>query len=121
MVVANTFGTVALLGCFVLGGFVLSRGESLIQFYFFGTNHSYNFNQSNYLFSPFWLSDISCDVKKMTLCDPEEMKNWLLWGYWLSPMTYGMNAMAVNEFFGKSWRNVSMHHLLKQKARTRSG
>ncbi|KAK9946085.1 hypothetical protein M0R45_011564 [Rubus argutus] len=61
MVVANTFGTVALLGCFVLGGFVLSR---------------------------------------------EEMKKWLLWGYWLSPMTYGMNAMAVNEFFGKSWRNV---------------
>lgn len=35
MVVANTFGTVALLGCFVLGGFVLSRGESLIQLYFF--------------------------------------------------------------------------------------
>lgn len=96
-------------------------------------NHSYNFiflvqiihtiliDQSKYLFSPFSLSDISCDVKKMTLCDPEEMKNWLLWGYWLSPMTYGMNAMAVNEFFGKSWRNVSMHHLLKQKARTRSG
>jgi hypothetical protein len=35
MVVANTFGTVALLGCFVLGGFVLSRGESLIQLFIF--------------------------------------------------------------------------------------
>ncbi|PRQ26836.1 putative sulfate-transporting ATPase [Rosa chinensis] len=61
MTVANTFGSVALLCCFVLGGFMLSR---------------------------------------------EEMKNWLLWGYWLSPMTYGTNAMAVNEFFGKSWRHV---------------
>ncbi|KAM5564594.1 hypothetical protein ABKV19_018929 [Rosa sericea] len=61
MTVANTFGSVALLCCFVLGGFMLSR---------------------------------------------EEMKNWLLWGYWLSPMMYGTNAMAVNEFFGKSWRHV---------------
>ncbi|KAL6208156.1 hypothetical protein ACLB2K_019107 [Fragaria x ananassa] len=61
MTVANTFGSVALLFIFVLGGFLLSR---------------------------------------------EEMKNWLLWGYWLSPMMYGMNAMAVNEFFGKSWRHV---------------
>ncbi|XP_021800492.1 ABC transporter G family member 39-like isoform X5 [Prunus avium] len=60
-VVANTFGSAALLVLFVLGGFILSR---------------------------------------------ESMQQWLLWGYWFSPLTYGMNALAVNEFLGKSWRHV---------------
>ncbi|XP_024168667.1 pleiotropic drug resistance protein 1 isoform X2 [Rosa chinensis] len=36
----------------------------------------------------------------------EDLKKWLLWGYWLSPITYGLNAIAVNEFLGKSWRHV---------------
>ncbi|XP_024171768.2 pleiotropic drug resistance protein 1 isoform X3 [Rosa chinensis] len=36
----------------------------------------------------------------------EDMKKWLLWGYWLSPFTYGLNAIAVNEFLGESWRHV---------------
>ncbi|PRQ26833.1 putative sulfate-transporting ATPase [Rosa chinensis] len=62
MIVANTFGSVALLVLFVLGGFLLSR---------------------------------------------EDMKSWLVWGYYLSPMSYGLNALAVNEFLGKSWRHVS--------------
>ncbi|XP_050366568.1 pleiotropic drug resistance protein 1-like [Argentina anserina] len=61
MIVANTFGSVALLVLFVLGGFILSR---------------------------------------------EDMKSWLVWGYYLSPMSYGLNALAVNEFLGKSWRHV---------------
>lgn len=33
MIVANTFGSVALLVLFVLGGFILSRGESYLKFY----------------------------------------------------------------------------------------
>ncbi|GFZ08403.1 pleiotropic drug resistance 12 [Actinidia rufa] len=28
------------------------------------------------------------------------------WGYWLSPMMYGQNAIAVNEFLGNSWGHV---------------
>ncbi|KAG1360648.1 putative ABC transporter G family member 42 [Cocos nucifera] len=28
---------------------------------------------------------------------------WLIWGYWLSPMTYGQNAVAINEFLDKRW------------------
>ncbi|CAJ1972123.1 unnamed protein product [Sphenostylis stenocarpa] len=32
---------------------------------------------------------------------------WFLYGYWSSPMMYGQNAIAVNEFLGRSWRKVS--------------
>ncbi|XP_061343431.1 pleiotropic drug resistance protein 1-like isoform X2 [Gastrolobium bilobum] len=32
-------------------------------------------------------------------------KLWL-WGYWLSPMMHGENAIVNNEFLGKSWRHV---------------
>ncbi|KAK7384765.1 hypothetical protein VNO78_30466 [Psophocarpus tetragonolobus] len=37
----------------------------------------------------------------------EDVHKWFLWGYWSSPMMYGQNAIAVNEFLGHSWRRVS--------------
>ncbi|XP_044464599.1 pleiotropic drug resistance protein 1-like isoform X5 [Mangifera indica] len=61
IIVANTFGSFALLAVMVLGGFVLSRAN---------------------------------------------VKKWWLWGYWFSPMMYGQNGIAVNEFLGKSWSHI---------------
>ncbi|KAJ7531928.1 hypothetical protein O6H91_14G065000 [Diphasiastrum complanatum] len=29
---------------------------------------------------------------------------WWIWGYWISPMMYAQNALAVNEFLAKRWR-----------------
>ncbi|KAL8091918.1 pleiotropic drug resistance protein 1-like [Apium graveolens] len=34
------------------------------------------------------------------------VKVWWIWGYWISPMMYGMNAIAVNEFLGHQWSHV---------------
>ncbi|PIA65378.1 hypothetical protein AQUCO_00100686v1 [Aquilegia coerulea] len=61
MIVANTFGSFALLVMLALGGFVLSR---------------------------------------------DNVKPWWIWGYWISPLMYGQNALAVNEFLGKQWSHV---------------
>ncbi|XP_075488332.1 pleiotropic drug resistance protein 1-like [Primulina tabacum] len=61
IIVANTFGSCALITVLVLGGFILSR---------------------------------------------DDIKKWWIWGYWTSPLMYGQNAIAVNEFLGKSWRHV---------------
>jgi ABC-type multidrug transport system ATPase subunit len=36
----------------------------------------------------------------------DNIKVWWIWGYWMSPLMYGQNAIAVNEFLGKSWRHV---------------
>ncbi|KAI4350302.1 hypothetical protein L6164_004770 [Bauhinia variegata] len=36
----------------------------------------------------------------------DDVKKWWLWGYWISPMMYGQNAMVNNEFLGKKWRHV---------------
>ncbi|PON89430.1 ABC type transporter protein [Trema orientale] len=36
----------------------------------------------------------------------DDIKKWWIWGYWISPMMYGQNAMVANEFFGRSWRHV---------------
>ncbi|KAM5558678.1 hypothetical protein ABKV19_020388 [Rosa sericea] len=33
------------------------------------------------------------------------IKKWWKWGYWISPLMYGQNAIVVNEFLGKSWRH----------------
>ncbi|KAF8035907.1 hypothetical protein BT93_C1817 [Corymbia citriodora subsp. variegata] len=35
-----------------------------------------------------------------------DVKPWWIWGYWISPMMYGQNAIAVNEFLGKQWRHI---------------
>ncbi|OMO80597.1 ABC-2 type transporter [Corchorus olitorius] len=34
------------------------------------------------------------------------VKKWWLWGYWVSPLMYAQNSVAVNEFLGKSWRHI---------------
>ncbi|NP_001275356.1 pleiotropic drug resistance protein 1-like [Solanum tuberosum] len=67
IIVANTFGSCALLIVLVMGGFILSRGS---------------------------------------YCQSDDVKQWLIWGYWISPMMYAQNAIAVNEFLGKSWAHV---------------
>ncbi|XP_042498756.1 pleiotropic drug resistance protein 1-like [Macadamia integrifolia] len=36
----------------------------------------------------------------------DDVKKWWIWGYWISPLMYGQNAIVVNEFLGKSWRHV---------------
>eukprot|EP00253_Pinus_taeda_P008654 PITA_08654 len=33
----------------------------------------------------------------------ENIPSWWIWAYWCSPMTYGQNAIAVNEFLAPRW------------------
>ncbi|KAK7336924.1 hypothetical protein VNO77_17477 [Canavalia gladiata] len=40
------------------------------------------------------------------LLSKDNIKKWWLWGFWISPMMYGQNAMVNNEFLGKRWRHV---------------
>ncbi|CAI5963188.1 unnamed protein product [Closterium sp. NIES-65] len=61
MVVANTFGSFALILLFLLGGFVLAKGN---------------------------------------------IHNVWIWAYWISPLMYGQNALAVNEFLAPHWNVV---------------
>ncbi|KAJ4749521.1 ABC transporter G family member 36 [Rhynchospora pubera] len=36
----------------------------------------------------------------------DSIKKWWTWGYWISPLMYVQNAIAVNEFMGHSWDKV---------------
>ncbi|KAG6706402.1 hypothetical protein I3842_07G220900 [Carya illinoinensis] len=36
----------------------------------------------------------------------DDVQKCWYWGYWVSPLMYGQNAISVNEFLGKSWRHV---------------
>jgi hypothetical protein len=33
-----------------------------------------------------------------------DIKPWWVWGYWISPLSYAQNAIAVNEFTAPRWR-----------------
>ncbi|KAK4482015.1 hypothetical protein RD792_012931 [Penstemon davidsonii] len=35
----------------------------------------------------------------------DKIPDWWGWGYWLSPLTYGYNAIVVNEMFAPRWMN----------------
>jgi ABC-type multidrug transport system ATPase subunit/ABC-type multidrug transport system permease subunit len=37
------------------------------------------------------------------LLSRHDIKSWWIWGYWVSPLMYGQNAISVNEFLGNSW------------------
>jgi len=40
---------------------------------------------------------------------PDNIKKWWLWGFWISPVMYGQNAMVNNEFLADRWRHVSLN------------
>ncbi|KAJ7959803.1 Pleiotropic drug resistance ABC transporter [Quillaja saponaria] len=62
MVLANTFGSAALLIIFLLGGFIVPKGL---------------------------------------------IKPWWIWGFWVSPLSYGQRAISVNEFTATRWQKKS--------------
>ncbi|KAM3282857.1 pleiotropic drug resistance protein 2-like [Capsicum chacoense] len=33
----------------------------------------------------------------------DDLEPWISWGYYISPMTYGQNALAINEFLDERW------------------
>ncbi|KAG5515725.1 hypothetical protein RHGRI_036688 [Rhododendron griersonianum] len=33
----------------------------------------------------------------------DDIEPWMIWGYWISPMMYGQNAVAMNEFLDDRW------------------
>ncbi|KAK1434085.1 hypothetical protein QVD17_11003 [Tagetes erecta] len=50
-----------------------------------------------------------------------DIKGWWIWGYWSSPMMYAVNAIAVNEFLGHSWRTLWNGTTLGRQAITGRG
>ncbi|XP_024625543.1 pleiotropic drug resistance protein 1 isoform X2 [Medicago truncatula] len=39
-------------------------------------------------------------------CSIKSIKKWWIWGFWISPLMYGQNAMVINEFLGNKWKHV---------------
>ncbi|KAM7496878.1 hypothetical protein LguiA_021292 [Lonicera macranthoides] len=33
----------------------------------------------------------------------DDIQDWMIWGYYISPMMYGQNAIAINEFLSDRW------------------
>lgn len=33
----------------------------------------------------------------------DDIQDWMIWGYYISPMMYGQNAIAINEFLSERW------------------
>lgn len=43
-----------------------------------------------------------------SLLTTDDLKPWLKWAYYASPMSYGQNAIAMNEFLDERWSTVSL-------------
>lgn len=98
-VVANMLGTFTLLMVFVLGGFIVSRSNSSLS------NLAVRIIQTLiYLISHFESSFPFVHV--------DDIEPWMIWGYYISPMMYGQNAIVMNEFLDKRWSTVRYLHSL---------
>lgn len=104
MIVANTFGSFALLILLVLGGFILSRGmlQSLAFFFILDA-----ILQAVRDIIPVTAAcNNSLLITSISIVLTEDVKKWWIWGYWISPLMYSQNAISTNEFLGKSWSHV---------------
>ncbi|KAL5155241.1 Pleiotropic drug resistance protein 1 [Glycine soja] len=88
--VATTLAWLTLAILYSISGFVLSKGIE---------------NTNNPSPSPimFWTNNAPSFIPLMPT---DKIKKWWLWGFWISPMMYGQNAMVNNEFLGKRWRHI---------------
>ena len=96
MIVANTFGSFAMLVVMALGGYIISRGRTEIL------------SLSACLYISFHtFIHFSCYIVT------DDIPSWWIWGFWFSPLMYAQNAASNNEFLGHSWDKVIplYHHL----------
>lgn len=42
-------------------------------------------------------------MKMLCMHVADQIPSWWSWGYWVSPLTYGFNAITVNEMFAPRW------------------
>ncbi|XP_027349411.1 ABC transporter G family member 39-like isoform X2 [Abrus precatorius] len=40
----------------------------------------------------------------------DDIEPWMIWGYYISPMMYGQNAIVMNEFLDKRWSKPNTDH-----------
>ncbi|KAK1396061.1 hypothetical protein POM88_005924 [Heracleum sosnowskyi] len=63
------------------------------------------------LFGPtkvFFMDDISTGLDSSTtfqIVGVYDIVSWMKWGYYISPLMYGQNAIAVNEFLDERWND----------------
>lgn len=98
-VVAHTLGTFSLFVVFILGGFIVAKSkfcqlESLLN---------------SQLSSLYMKVQKMCLIIHFSLLMADDLEPWLKWTYYFSPLSYGQNAIVMNEFLDKRWSSVSFH------------
>ncbi|KAF7152276.1 hypothetical protein RHSIM_Rhsim01G0207000 [Rhododendron simsii] len=97
-VVANMLGSLTLLLVFVLGGFIVAKGyKSFFSFTVEILSKGYCYHVWK-----LWKGNRKGRVVKVVV-DIDDIKPWMIWGYYVSPMMYGQNAIAINEFLSERW------------------
>lgn len=101
IVIASTLGTFAILIVFLLGGFIIDKGKWFLSFpcsYIVTQQHDTLMDES-ILFPKFWFS---------SFVHIDNVEPWMIWGFYISPMMYGQNAIAINEFLDDRWSQVNL-------------
>ncbi|KAL4031747.1 hypothetical protein IC575_010037 [Cucumis melo] len=48
------------------------------------------------------------------IIDKENVEPWMLWGFYISPMMYGQNAIVINEFLDERWNKENTDHRINE-------
>lgn len=92
-VVANTLGTFTLLIVFVLGGFIIAKSNSSLSYLAVSIIQTLIYLISNF-------------ESSFPFVPVDDIEPWMIWGYYISPMMYGQNAIVINEFLDERWSAV---------------
>lgn len=91
MIIANTFGSFAMLIVMALGGYIISRGETKSS----NCHNLFLIKLRDKLIIYFLFSVLA-----------DRIPSWWIWGFWISPLMYAQDAASVNEFLGHVWDKV---------------
>ena len=82
---------------YVLGGFIIAKGEPQL---FFCTLYSIGkikcMTETNISFTQATVSKMVHATSIISFTD--NLEPWMKWGYYISPMMYGQNAIAAHEY-----------------------
>lgn len=95
MVISNTFGSASLLVIFLMGGFIMPKGNLQFSPNYIHITITDTVATKRILSLPFFLFFFSGMIKP-----------WWIWAFWVSPLSYGQRAISVNEFTATRWNEV---------------
>ncbi|KAG6525841.1 hypothetical protein ZIOFF_015812 [Zingiber officinale] len=89
----------------IFGGVLMVKFNGMTELQIIIRRLPIYYKQREVLFLPGWAFLLPITILSLpaSFVEADAIQSWLVWANWLSPLTYGQNALAINEFLDQRW------------------